>query len=132
MSIQMDHSEIYEANLKQLKRNITAQKTIYKFRTFMYSVNRDIRQHFFNISRSFFINERQHNVAMTMTENARLTQLLEHWDWDAFESASVQWWHILAMQFSHSITLLTLIHLWIDDIQTFDPDAFETSTQGLA
>jgi hypothetical protein len=122
----------YETTLEELKRNIIAQKTIYKFRTFLYSINKDIRHHYFNISKDFLTNEHTNNVQITGTEHGRLTSLLQHWQWDAFETMSTHWWYTLSMHHSHSVTLMTLIHLWTDDIQPFDPDAFETSTQGLS
>ena len=78
------------------------------------------------------MNEYFHNIAITATERDRLGQLVEHWNWTNFEMAGSNWWYILSMNHSHSLTLMTLIHLWIDDIQVFDPESFETSTIGLS
>ena len=123
---------VYENTLNELKRNIQAQKSIYKFRTFLYTINKDIRYHYFDICRSYLENEYNNNTQITMTEKERLLNLLNHWHWNSFETTSTNWWHTLSMNHSHSISLMTLIHLWVDDIQAFDPESFETSTLGLS
>lgn len=120
----------YETNLTQLKRDIHAQKTIYTFRNFLYSINRNIRFHWFDICRMYLENERS-NIELTATENDRLRALLVHWNWNEFETNSTNWWYILSMNHSHSISLMTLIHMWTDNIDILDSDVFETSTQGL-
>lgn len=122
---------VYDTTLTELKRSIQAQKTIYKFRTFLYSINKDIRHHYFDLCRTYLDNEYNNNAQITMTEKERLLNLLNHWQWNTFENTSTTWWYILAMNHSHSLSLMTLLHLWVDDIQPFDPDAFETSTDGL-
>jgi len=122
---------VYDTTLNELKRNISAQKTLYKFRTFLYSINRDIRRHYFDICRSYLENEYRNNSEVSMTERERLLNLLNHWQWTAFEQTSTEWWHTLCMNHSHSLSLMTLIVLWVDDIQQFDPETFETSTDGL-
>lgn len=123
---------LYEINAKEIRRNITAQKNIYKFRTFLYSISKDIRQHCFHISANYLHNEFSNNPDLTTTERDRLQQILQHWQWQEFETNGAQWWHILSMNHSHSISLMTLIRLWIDDIGEFDPENFETSTFGLS
>ena len=123
---------LYDDNSKELKRNILAQKTIYRFRTFLYSINKDVRHYWFDICRAYFLNEINNNAEMSITERDRVQNLLHHWDWNSFETAGSTWWFLLSMNHSHSITLMTLLHLWIDDIQVFDPEAFETSTLGLS
>ena len=122
---------VYDITLTELKRNILAQKTIYKFRNFLYTINKDIRHHYFDICRNYLDNEYRNNDQITMTEKERLLNLLNHWQWNSFENTSTNWWYILAMNHSHSISLMTLLHLWVDDIQPFDPEIFETSTDGL-
>lgn len=122
---------VYDTTLNELKRNISAQKTLYKFRTFLYSINKDIRHHYFDMCRSYLENEYRNNSEITMTERERLLNLLNHWQWTSFEQASTEWWHTLCMNHSHSLSLLTLLVLWVDDIQQFDPETFETSTDGL-
>jgi hypothetical protein len=121
----------YDTNLTELKRNIIAQKNIYKFRTFLYSINKDIRHHYFDLCRSYLENEYNNNQQVTITERGRLLNLLNHWQWNSFENTSTHWWYMLAMNHSHSLSLMTLLHLWVDDIQSFDPETFETSTDGL-
>ena len=121
----------YDTNRAEIVRQITAQKAIYKFRVFLYSLNKDIRQHCFAIARDFLINEHQNNSSITVTEKERVLNLLNHWQWSILEHTSSDWWHILSVNHAKSITLMTLIHLWIDDIHTFDMEAFETSTLGL-
>ena len=120
----------YEATRAEILRNITAQKAIYKFRVFMYSLNKDIRQQCFRITRDFLENENNNSI-ITMTERERLQFLLNHWQWTIFENDSTNWWSLLSFNYSHSTTLMTVIHMWIDDINTFDPEVFETSTDGL-
>ena len=121
----------YEEKLREIKRNILAQKTIYKFRTFLYSINKDIRRIWFDLSKEYLQNESTNNSQITATEKDRLDNLLQHWQWNNFENASTNWWYILTVNHSHSLTLMTLLHLWIDDIQVFDSEEFETSTIGL-
>lgn len=122
---------VYDTTLTELKRNIQAQKTIYKFRTFLYSINKDIRHHYFDMCRSYLENEYINNDQITMTEKERLANILNHWYWNSFENTSTNWWYTLSMTHSHSLSLMTLLHLWVDDIQPFDPENFETSTDGL-
>ena len=111
-------------------RNITAQKAIYKFRVFMYSLNKDIRQQCFRITRDFLENE-NNNSTITMTERERLRLLLNHWQWAMFDNDATNWWAALSFNHSTSLSLMTVIHMWIDDINTFDPEVFETCTDGL-
>lgn len=125
-------SSEYESTLIEIKRNILAQKNIYKFRVFIYSLNKDIRHRCFDICKKFLENEYNNNTGITLTEKNRLTNLLNHWQWNTFDSTSTDWWSILSFNHSHSISLMTIIHMWIDDIQTFDSETFETSTLGLS
>ena len=122
----------YEKNLSEFKRNIIAQKAIYKFRFFLYSINKNIRHHWFTICRDYLENENENNVEITAMEKQRVEALLTHWNWNDFENDSTNWWYILTMNHSHSITLMILIRLWIDDVPIFDPESFETSTLGLS
>jgi hypothetical protein len=122
---------LYDNTLTELKRNILAQKTIYKFRNFLYTINKDIRHHYFDMCRSYFENEYRNNKEITMTEKERVFNLLNHWQWNIFENTSTDWWYALTMNHSYSLSLMTLLHLWVDDVQPFDPETFETSTDGL-
>lgn len=122
--------EQYEKNLVEIKRNIIAQKTIYKFRNLFYSINKDIRKRCFEICRDYMENEIL-NIQITVTEKERLNALLIHWNWNQFEINATHWWNILSKDHSHSTILLTFLHLWIDDIDIFDSEAFETSTAGI-
>ena len=121
----------YDVNKTEFVKKIRAQKDIYKFRQFMYSLNRDIRQTCFHITRDFFDNEYNNNTAITATERMRLLNLVNYWQWNDFDGNSTNWWSALSFNHSSSITLMTVIHLWIDDIQQFDPEVFETSTDGV-
>ena len=123
-------SDSYENSKQEIIKNICAQKSIYKFRTFIYSLNKDVRHHIFDLSRRFLENELHKNPAITATEHERLQQLINHWQWLMFDSNAVIWWTGLSNH-AKSITLMTLLHLWIDDISIFDPDSFETSTDGI-
>ena len=121
----------YDDNKTEIIRNITAQKNIYKFRQFMYSLNKDIRHHCFDISKQFLDNEYQNNTMITATERERLLNLQNHWQWNTFDTTSVLWWSTLSFNHAKSVSLMTIVHMWIDDMHSFDPEAFETSTDGL-
>jgi hypothetical protein len=121
----------YDNNKTEIVRNITAQKAIYKFRVFMYSLNKDIRQNCFRITKEFLENEYNNNSTVTVTERERLQLLLNHWQWISFDNDSTAWWSRLTINHYTSLSLMTIIHLWTDDINTFDPEIFETSTDGL-
>jgi len=123
-------SSPYDLRLAEIKRQITAQKNIYKFRTFLYSLNKNIRQQCFQLSLDFFENE-YNNPMITWTEKERLQNLRNHWQLSSFENTATDWWSTLSFNHSTSLSLMTLIHLWIDDITVFDPEAFETSTLGI-
>ena len=123
-------SSPYDLRLAEIKRQITAQKNIYKFRTFLYSLNKNVRQACFRISLDFFENE-YNNPMITATERERLQNLRNHWQLSSFENTATDWWSTLSFNHSTSLSLMTLIHLWIDDITVFDPEAFETSTLGI-
>lgn len=69
---------MYDTTLTELKHNILAQKTIYKFRNFLYTINKDIRHHYFDICRTYLENEYNKNHHVTMTEKERLQNLLNH------------------------------------------------------
>lgn len=122
-------STLYETNKTEIIGLITEQKNIYniyKFRQFLYSLNRDIRQRCFDISRQFLENEYHKNAAITITERERLLNLINHWQWNTFDTTSELWWQALSFNHAKSLSLLTMVHLWIDDMNTF-----ETSTDGL-
>uniref|UniRef100_A0A6C0JWG7 Uncharacterized protein n=1 Tax=viral metagenome TaxID=1070528 RepID=A0A6C0JWG7_9ZZZZ len=136
----------YKNNKTEIVRNITAQKAIYKFRNFLYSNRKDIREQYFRMSKEYLDNEYQNNIIITITEKERLRLLLNHWDWNTFDTSSRDWWFILSFIHSRSLTLMTLVHLWIDDVQIddvqiddvqiddvqiFDFEVFETGTDGL-
>lgn len=124
-------SSQYNTNSTEISRNIRAQKIIYKFRNFLYSNRRDIREQFFRMSRDFFDNEYQNNIALTATERERLRLLLNHWDWNTFDTNARDWWFSLSFNHSNSYTLMIVAQLWTDDVQIFDSDNFETATDGL-
>lgn len=121
----------YDTSRAEIVRQITAQKTIYKYRIFMYSLNKDIRQNAFRITRDFLNNEYDNNSTITVTERERLLNLINHWQWNDFDNNSTNWWSTLSFNHSTSLSLMTVIHMWIDDINTFDAEVFETSTDGL-
>ena len=121
----------YDNNKTEIVRNITAQKAIYKYRIFMYSLNKDIRQRCFDISKEFLDNEYHNNTTITTNERERLFNLGNHWQWAMFDNNSTNWWSALSFNHSKSLSLMTVIHMWIDDINTFDAEVFETSTDGL-
>jgi hypothetical protein len=121
----------YDTSRAEIVRQITAQKTIYKYRIFMYSLNKDIRQNAFRITRDFLNNEYDNNSTITVTERERLLNLINYWQWNVFDNNSTNWWSTLSFNHSTSLSLMTVIHLWIDDINTFDAEVFETSTDGL-
>ena len=120
----------YQINRQEIERKVAGQRYIYKFRMFLYTLNRDIRQVCFRITREFLENELE-KPELTATERARVQRLLVHWNWNSFDTASTVWWSTLALEHTKSLSLMTIIHMWIDNITEFDPEAFETSTDGL-
>jgi hypothetical protein len=128
--IRTQMSMSYEQIKQELVNQISAQKCIYKFRTFIYSLNKDVRHSVFAISRTFLENELHKNTTITATEHERLQHLINHWQWGTFDTNAVIWWTGLS-SYSKSLTLMTLLHLWIDDITVFDSESFETSTDGI-
>jgi hypothetical protein len=124
-------SSPYDERKTELINQITAQKLIYKFRVFMYTLNKDVRFTCFTICERYLNNEFYDNTTITATERERLPKLMTHWNWSTFDNASTDWWRVLSSEHSKSLTLMTLIHLWIDDINAFDAESFETSTIGL-
>lgn len=121
----------YENTRKEIINKINFQKTIYKFRTLIYSLNKDIRHLCFSMSRDFLINE-LNNITLSSSEKNRLDLLITHWQVGDFENNSTNWWSVLSHNHSKSITLSILMHLWIDDMTSFDLDQFETSSLGLS
>jgi hypothetical protein len=121
----------YDTNKAEIVKKITGQKNIYKFRQFLYSLNRDIRQSCFRITRDFFENEYTNNTSITATERERLLNLINYWQWNDFDGNSTNWWSTLSFNHSSSLSLMTVIHMWIDEIHHFDPEVFETSTDGV-
>ena len=121
----------YDANKAEIVKKITGQKNIYKFRQFLYSLNRDIRQSCFRITRDFFENEYTNNTSITATERERLLNLINYWQWNDFDGNSTNWWSALSFNHSSSLSLITVIHMWVDEIHHFDPEVFETSTDGV-
>ena len=109
----------YETNRTEIVRNITSQKAIYKYRVFMYSLNRDVRQECFRITRDF-LDDEINNPAITATERERILNLRNHWQWIDFDN-NVNWWSTLTNY--KSLTLMTVINMWVDDI-TFDAEVF--------
>ena len=61
----------YEDTKAEIIRSITAQKNIYKFRQFLYSLNRDIRQTCFRITKEYLENEYRNNTAVTVTRYSK-------------------------------------------------------------
>lgn len=123
-------SSPYEVNRQDIERKITGQRYIYKFRMFLYTLNRDIRQVCFRITKEFLENELE-NQLVTATERERIQRLLTHWQWTTFDTSSTAWWSTLAFEHTKSLSLMTIIHMWIDNITEFDPEHFETSTDGV-
>ena len=121
----------YDTNKAEIVKKITGQKNIYKFRQFLYSLNRDIRQSCFRITRDFFENEYTNNTSITATERERLLNLINYWQWNDFDGNSTNWWSALSFNHSSSLSLMTVIHMWIDEIHHFAPELFETSTDGV-
>ena len=114
-------SEIYIKRYSTLITQINAQKAIYKFRTFLYLLNKDVRQHCFSLSYDFLNNE-LNNKELHFSERENLQSLLNHWQWSIFENTSTSWWSVLSYNHYKSTTLITLLHLWIDDIPLTDLD----------
>ena len=71
------------------------------------------------------------NTCLAIGERERIQNLINHWQLNNFETNATNWWSVIAYNHSKCSTFKTLMHTWIDDIQTFDVENFETSTDGL-
>jgi hypothetical protein len=120
----------YEQRRKDLLKDIAAQKLLYKFRTFLYSLNKDVRVHCFSLC-ELYLNNELHDGIQTVSENTRLHALVDHWKWSTFETSASDWWKTLSIEHARCHTLMTLIHLWIDDIQTMDGDMLDNATVSM-
>jgi hypothetical protein len=105
---------VYEVTLERLEHVIAAHKTINKFRAFLHTINPTLRYHYFDICRAYLENEYKNNERLSSVEKDSLMNLLEiHWKWKAFESASENWWNILAMNYSDCAPFTKLLQLWV-------------------
>lgn len=120
----------YEDKRVEILKKIRAQKDIYQFRVFLYSLNRDVRQTYFRISKEHFENELQ-NQSISVTERQGLQALIAHWNWTTFDTTSLAWWTEISSTYATNQYLLILVHLWIDDITKFDSDDYEKSTDRI-
>ena len=120
----------YEDKRTEILKKIRAQKDIYQFRVFLYSLNRDVRQTYFRISKEHFENELQ-NPSISVTERHGLQALIAHWNWTIFDTTSLVWWTEISSNYATNQCLLILVHLWIDDITKFDSDDYEKSTDRI-
>jgi hypothetical protein len=120
----------YDSQRTEMQNQIHAIKTIYRFRVFVYSLNKDIRNYCFELSRRMLENERN-NPDISITERERLQQLLNHWQWGMFENSATSWWSTLSLTHNKCTSLITMMHMWVDDIMAFDQEISETSTLGL-
>jgi hypothetical protein len=116
----------YDIQENEIVRNMREQRNIHKFRYFMYSRHKDLRQHRFRITKEFLDNEYKNNSTLTATERELLLNLKNHWDWSMFDNDSTNWWSTLSVNYSRSLSLMTVIHMWIDGINTFDTELSDT------
>ena len=121
----------YEITRAKLVRNFMGYKAINKFRLFMYTLSKEVRMRVFDDINDFFKNE-YNNLSTTETERGRLHAIMNiQWQWSNFENDSTTWWQMLVANHLHCVSLLTVIHMLIDETNSFDADAFETSTDGI-
>ena len=125
-----DMQQQYETAKEKLIRNFTGYKAINKFRIFLYSLNKEVRMRVFEDINNFFKNEHVSTITTT-TERERLTDIIKDWQWSNFENDSTTWWQMLVANHLHCVSLLTVIHMLVDETNAFDAEAFETSTDGI-
>jgi hypothetical protein len=104
----------YNLRKEELVNQMRVQRCILKFKQFLYSLNRDVRQHCFGLVRAYFENELE-GGGLGDVEVQRLEALLQHWQWILFDTISTEWWSGLCLQHARCKTLLACIQIWIDE-----------------
>lgn len=123
-------SHAYNVRRSELIRQVDALKSIYKFRIFLYSLNRDVRQRCFEICREYLQNELE-NIELNISERDRVIQLLNHFQWNEFDQHSTLWWSILSFNYVNSITLIYLINIWTSDLTIAETNIRDDISLGL-
>jgi hypothetical protein len=124
-------NNLYEKNQEKLIKQIQSQKIINKFRILLYSVNKEIRNHWFNICKEYIDNEMNNNSLLTALEKNTLMQLSNRWQWANFENNSTEWWKDLSYNYNSCDVLMKLMNLWIDNINDIINVDADNSTLGL-
>ena len=103
---------MHDTTIRDLTQYYRTHEIIYTFRNFLYKINPDIRYHCFTICKRYLENE-YHNDYLCTTEKENIQNLLNHWQYTAFQDTPVNWWSTLCNDHSHSTSLMTLLQLWI-------------------
>lgn len=100
---------------QRLEAEIYAKRTIYQFRTYLYSLDRAARRNTFDLCKAFLENELQ-DQQLKISQRERIEALLAHFDWTSFDTRAMDWWITLSMNHSRCGTLVDLINKWITGI----------------
>lgn len=122
-------SDEYTKNRNDIERKILHQKALHKFRQFMYSLNKPIRQQFFGFIKEYLENEMT-NPGVRAIDSDTLRPLLPHWNWVQFDSMATSWWETLLLHHANCEPLQTIIQLCTNDCY-IGPDFSESASVGL-
>lgn len=101
----------YEEDRQRILNRIGTQKSIHKFRNFMYSLVKDQRRIVFDTCLDFFNYEYANKVDIKASEHEYLRSLMNHFQWNNFENDSMNWWSIL----SHNHVNCETLHIVINE-----------------
>lgn len=121
-----------EYNYEQIRATIITQiqtqKIFYKFRVFVYSLNREVRHHCFDLTHQFLENEFRGNLDLHVPERDRIQNLLYHWNWEAFTTHATNWWITLTTQHANCSSLVNVMNIWLENIGLIDTNTPDNRT----
>jgi hypothetical protein len=122
-------TETYTNTKNEISNKLFWVKSINRLRKFVYNLSRDERQYFFNEVSQYIHNELNNNsIHLSETERCLLTNLITHWHINNTESNSTMWWSTLLYNYSGSMTLKTIISVYVCET---DIDSTDDSTLGI-
>ncbi len=93
---------------------IVAHKIIHQFRHFMMSLDTYSKRTCFDLTGAILKNELQ-SVSASIFDNTSLRSLLNHWQWNNFESNNDDWWLGLSLNHIESASLMKALKLWVNE-----------------
>jgi hypothetical protein len=101
----------HEARRFELAKNIGCYRTLYEFRLYLDSLDKDMRQQCFKVSRDYLENE--YKGPLAPGESLNLLALVNHWSWEQYEKNQIEWWTVLSKNHLNTEAISKLISLWI-------------------